>query len=79
MEKNVLYGGGGEYNFIFFFFLKLCREKIYENLIRKVYKFNIADKILDIGTSPVNNKYQNYLIHKYPYKKKITCVSDLKL
>ena len=79
MEKNVLYGGGGEYNFIFFFFLKLCREKIYQNLNKKIYKFNITDKLLDIGTSPVNNKYQNYLIHKYPYKKKITCASDLQL
>jgi hypothetical protein len=69
MEKNVLYGGGGEYNFNFF--LKLCREKIYQNLIKKIYKFKIPDKILDIGTSPVNNKYQNYLIHKYPYKKKL--------
>lgn len=46
---------GGEYNFIFFF-LKLCREKIYQNLIKKIYKFKITDKILDIGTSPVNKQ-----------------------
>ena len=36
MEKNVLCGGGGDYNFIFFF-LKLCREKIYQNFIKKIY------------------------------------------
>jgi hypothetical protein len=40
MEKNVLYGGGEEYNFIF---LKLCRKKISKNLIKKIYKFILAN------------------------------------
>ena len=27
----------------------------------------------------MDNEYQNYLIHKYNYKRKITCVSNVKL
>lgn len=79
MGKKILYGGGSKFNVVFFFFLKLCREKIYVNLNEKISNFKIINKILDIGTSPVNDEYQNYLIHKYPYKKKITCVSNVKL
>jgi hypothetical protein len=79
MEKKILYGGGSDFNLVFFFFLKLCREKIYKNFNKKISNFKLVNKILDIGTSPVDNEYQNYLIHKYPYKKKITCVSNVKL
>jgi len=78
MEKKILYGGGSDFNLVFFFFLKLCREKIYKNFNKKI-RFKLVNKILDIGTSPVDNEYQNYLIHKYPYKRKITCVSNVKL
>lgn len=79
MEKKILYGGGSDFNLVFFFFLKLCREKIYKNFNKKISNFKLVNKILDIGTSPVDNEYQNYLIHKYPYKKKITCISNVKL
>jgi hypothetical protein len=79
MKKKILYGGGSDFNLVFFFFLKLCREKIYKNFSKKISNFKIVNKILDIGTSPVDNEYQNYLIHKYPYKRKITCVSNVKL
>jgi hypothetical protein len=79
MKKKILYGGGGDFNLVFFFFLKLCREKIYKNFNKKISNFKLVNKILDIGTSPVDNEYQNYLIHKYPYKRKITCVSNVKL
>ena len=79
MEKKILYGGGSDFNIFFFFFLKLCREKIYKNFNKKISNFKLVNKILDIGTSPVDNEYQNYLIHKYPYKKKITCISNVKL
>ena len=79
MKKMILYGGGGDFNLVFFFFLKLCREKIYKNFNKKISDFKLVNKILDIGTSPVDNEYQNYLIHKYPYKRKITCVSNVKL
>jgi hypothetical protein len=78
MEKKILYGGGSDFNLVFFFFLKLCREKIYKNFNKKI-RFKLVNKILDIGTSPVDNEYQNYLIHKYPHKRKITCVSNVKL
>lgn len=79
MKKMILYGGGSDFNLVFFFFLKLCREKIYKNFNKKISDFKLVNKILDIGTSPVDNEYQNYLIHKYPYKRKITCVSNVKL
>jgi len=79
MKKKILYGGGSDFNLVFFFFLKLCREKIYKNFNKKISNFKLVNKILDIGTSPVDNEYQNYLIHKYPYKRKITCVSNVKL
>lgn len=79
MKKKILYGGGSDFNLVFFFFLKLCREKIYKNFNKKISDFKLVNKILDIGTSPVDNEYQNYLIHKYPYKRKITCVSNVKL
>jgi len=79
MKKKILYGGGGDFNLVFFFFLKLCREKIYKNFNKKISNFKLVNKILDIGTSPVDNEHQNYLIHKYPYKRKITCVSNVKL
>jgi len=79
MKKKILYGGGSDFNLVFFFFLKLCREKIYKNFNKKISNFKLINKILDIGTSPVDNEYQNYLIHKYPYKRKITCVSNVKL
>lgn len=79
MKKMILYGGWSDFNLVFFFFLKLCREKIYKNFNKKISNFKLVNKILDIGTSPVDNEYQNYLIHKYPYKKKITCISNVKL
>ena len=79
MKKMILYGGGSDVNLVFFFFLKLCREKINKNFNKKISDFKLINKILDIGTSPVDNEYQNYLIHKYPYKRKITCVSNVKL
>jgi len=79
MEKKILYGGGSDFNLVFFFFLKLCRERIYKIFNKKISNFKLVNKILDIGTSPIDNEYQNYLIHKYPHKRKITCVSNVKL
>jgi SAM-dependent methyltransferase len=79
MEKKILYGGGSDFNLVFFFFLKLIREKIYKIFNKKISNFKLVNKILDIGTSPIDNEYQNYLIHKYPHKRNITCVSNIKL
>lgn len=79
MEKKILYGGGSDFNLVFFFFLKLIREKIYKIFNKKISNFKLVNKILDIGTSPIDNEYQNYLIHKYPYKRNITCASNVKL
>jgi hypothetical protein len=79
MKRKILYGGGSDFNIVFFFFLKLCRKKIYNFFDKKISNLKLVNKILDIGTSPVDNEYQNYLIHQYPHKKKITCVSNVKL
>jgi hypothetical protein len=79
VKKKILYGGGEDYNILFFFFLKICRNKIYQSFKKEIFNFKKIDKILDIGTSPIDSDYQNYLIHKYPYKEKITCASNVKL
>jgi hypothetical protein len=79
VKKKILYGGGGDYNILFFFFLKICRDKIYQSFKKEIFSFKKIDNILDIGTSPIDSDYQNYLIHKYPFKEKITCVSNVKL
>ena len=48
MKKMILYGGGSDFNLVFFFFLKLCREKIYKNFNKKISDFKLVNKILDI-------------------------------
>lgn len=78
MKKKILYGEGGDFNLVFFSFLSYVEKKFTKILIKK-YQILNQFKILDIGTSPLDNEYQNYLIHKYPNKRKITCVSKVKL
>ena len=51
------------------------RKKIY-----KIFKNNIEvdtnTKILDVGTTPTLDYYENFFIHAYPWKNNITCLSD---
>ena len=79
MKKKILYGGGSDNNLVFFYFLKICREKMYQVFDKEISNLTIINKILDVGTSPVADQYQNYLINKYPYKRKIICASNVKL
>ncbi len=46
--------------------------KIFENQIFT----NQESKILDIGTTPSLDEHENYLIHKYHWKKNLTCLSN---
>ena len=70
------------------------RNVFFQNYINKVIKkkrFEINDiffsnikinsklSLLDVGTTSSNEDHQNLLIKKYPFKKKITCLSNLNL
>lgn len=63
---------------LMFKLLEKYRGKIYSKFIKNIY-FNNKSKLIDIGTTNVNQKHENYLIKKYPYKKSITCLSNQRL
>ena len=66
---------------IFFFdkfFLKILkynREKIF-NIFRKNIKIKKNYNLIDIGTSPILEDYENIIFQKYPLKHKILCFSN---
>ena len=58
--------------------LEKYRGRIYSKFIKHV-NFNNKSKLIDIGTTNIDLKHENYLIKKYPYKKFITCLSNQRL
>ena len=66
--------------FIFFknFFDKVLlfyRLKIFSIFKQKIF-FDSYTKILDVGTVSLLDNSENVFIHKYPYKKNVTCLSN---
>ena len=68
------------------FFLKHFIHKIIEkkrseinNIFFSCIKINNKTSLLDVGTTSSNEDHQNLLIRKYPFKSKITCLSNLNL
>ena len=61
-----------------YFLLKLLknRKKIYKIFLDKL-KPTKKDKILDIGATPTLDIYENFLVNEYPWKKNITCLSNV--
>ena len=70
-------------NVIFFknFINKIIEKKRAEinNIFFSNIRINNKTTLLDVGTTSSNEKHQNLLIHKYPFKDKITCLSNLNL
>lgn len=65
-------------NFTSLFFFKLLekyRNKIFFKFLKHI-PFNNKTTIIDIGTTNVDLDHENYLIKKYPYKNRITCLSN---
>ena len=51
------------------------RIKFY-NIFKEKVNYKKNSTILDIGTTPVLNNFENILLHLYPWKNKITCFSN---
>ena len=52
------------------------RKKIYKIFLDKIQPTK-KDKILDIGATPTLAKYENFFVNEYPWKKNITCLSNV--
>ena len=52
------------------------RKKIYKIFLDKLQPTK-KDKILDIGATPTLDTYENFLVNEYPWKKNITCLSNV--
>jgi len=61
-----------------FFFKKLydARKKIYAEVVGHVSE---NDKIIDIGTTPVLEKHENFFLHHFSQNQNITCLSNQNL
>ena len=51
------------------------RIKIF-NIFKENIKFNKDSKILDVGTAPILESYENIIFHKYKWKNNITGFSN---
>ena len=67
---------GVEQSSFFFSNLLKARKKIFDIIIEYI---SDDDTILDIGTTPVILKHENFFLNHYKYKNKITCLSNQKL
>tara|TARA_B100000035_G_C20962182_1_gene537090 strand:- start:517 stop:1185 length:669 start_codon:yes stop_codon:yes gene_type:complete len=67
---------GVEQSKFFFSNLLKARQKIHNKIITYI---NDEDTILDIGTTPVILKHENYFLNHYKFKDKITCLSNQNL
>ena len=54
-------------------------RKIIHYLFLNSVIFTKHTKILDIGTTEILDKHENYLIHNYNYRKNLTCFSNQNL
>ena len=61
-----------------FFFSKLLKARL--KIFKKIIKFiNDDDSILDVGTTPVKLKHENFFLNHYKFKENITCLSNQNL
>lgn len=67
---------GVEQSKFFFSNLLKARQKIHNKIITYI---NDEDTILDVGTTPVILKHENYFLNHYKFKDKITCLSNQNL
>jgi ubiquinone/menaquinone biosynthesis C-methylase UbiE len=72
-SKKILFGNSFVNNLI-----KKSREKFFY-IFKQHINFNSNSKILDVGSVDLIYKYENIFIHKYIYKKKISCLSNTSL
>ncbi len=61
-----------------FFFSNLlkARLKIFKKIISEISE---DDTILDVGTTPVTSKHENFFLNNYKFKDKISCLSNQNL
>jgi|TARA_B110000483_G_C18206130_1_gene547743 ubiquinone/menaquinone biosynthesis C-methylase UbiE len=67
--------------FINKFFQKILKKnrEIFYNYFKNSIFIDINKNILDVGTTDIVNEYENIFLQKYPYKEKITCLSNQEL
>ena len=63
------------------FFIKVLKKNryIFYDYFYKSLSINEKYNVLDIGTTDIVNNHENIFIQKYPFKEKITCLSNQKL
>ena len=63
------------------FFIKILKKNryIFYDYFSKSLSINEKYNVLDIGTTDIVNNHENIFIQKYPFKEKITCLSNQKL
>ena len=54
-------------------------REIFYNYFKNSIFIDINKNILDVGTTDIVNEYENIFLQKYPYKEKITCLSNQEL
>ena len=72
-SKKILFANSFVNNLI-----KKSREKFFY-IFNQHINLNSKSKILDVGTVDLIYDYENVLIHKYIYKKNISCLSNTSL
>ena len=67
---------GVEQSEFFFSNLLKARVKIFNKILNYIKD---EDTILDVGTTPVILKHENFFLNHYKFKEKITCLSNQNL
>jgi hypothetical protein len=65
-------------NFLYFSIIKKKRLEIYNFFLKKISPKKF-EKILDVGTTASLDEHENLLITSYPFKSKISCLSNQNL
>lgn len=63
-------------NNLFIKILLYNRLKINKRILKNI-KCSINYKVLDVGTNPSLENHENVFVHNYPWKKNLTCISNL--
>jgi len=66
------------FNFLYFFIIKRKRLEIYNLFLKKISPKK-KEKILDEGTTSSLEDHENLLITSYPFKSRISCISNQSL
>ncbi len=67
---------GVEQSEFFFSNLLKARLKIFDKMVVSISE---QDTILDVGTTPVKLKHENFFLNHYKFKDKISCLSNQNL